>query len=77
MATCPRCGGHLHEHHRCRALWRLRLRVFATLLIAGVGSGLAVGLLFFLVYGRVSWLSISLAAAGGVAVQRALQIGEP
>jgi hypothetical protein len=26
MATCPRCGRFLDEHHRCTGLWRRRAR---------------------------------------------------
>jgi hypothetical protein len=77
MATCPRCGGHLHERHRCQGLWRIRLRIFASWIAAAVVSGGAAGVLFYSVYDRVSWASITLAAIGGVLVLRALHIGEP
>ena len=39
MATCPRCGGFLHENHRCRGRWR-RARS-ASWTSAGVASGAA------------------------------------
>ena len=45
MATCPSCGGFLHDRHRCRGRWRRRLRSAAWNL-AGAGGGVAVSFAF-------------------------------
>jgi hypothetical protein len=38
MATCPRCGGYLGSHHRCRGVGLRRLRTFGFVLFgAAVG----------------------------------------
>jgi hypothetical protein len=45
MATCPQCGGFLHDGHRCRAGWRRRGRsAGATLFGAAAGALLAFAL---------------------------------
>ena len=38
MATCPRCGGFLHDNHRCRGRWRRLART-----ASWTGTGLAAG----------------------------------
>jgi hypothetical protein len=38
MATCPRCGGYLGSHHRCRGVGLRRLRT-AGLILLGAGIG--------------------------------------
>jgi hypothetical protein len=38
MATCPHCGGFLHEHHRCRGRWWRRGRQ-ATAALIGASAG--------------------------------------
>lgn len=45
MATCPRCGGFLHENHRCRGRWRQYART-ASWTGAGLASGAASSFLF-------------------------------
>ena len=45
MATCPNCGGFLHDHHRCRGRWRRRLRS-AVWTLAGMAGGAAVSFSF-------------------------------
>jgi hypothetical protein len=77
MATCPRCGGHLHETHTCQGLWRIGVRVIVSWFSAALLSGAAAGTVFYLMYGYVSWGSIVLAGIGGILVQRSLQLGEP
>jgi hypothetical protein len=77
MATCPRCGEFLHEHHRCRGVWRLRLRAWFHVLLGGI-IGAGVGWLLFLPFTqRVSWLALGLTACVGVIVAMALQGREP
>jgi hypothetical protein len=76
VATCPNCGGFLRDRHRCH-LWPLRLHVFGDLLLGGVAGGLPTLVAFYLLYGRVSWLAIALAAGAGMIVTRAWLIGEP
>jgi hypothetical protein len=68
MATCPRCGGFLNEHHRCVGLWRLRLRAWGAVLLGGIVGGLA-GLLLLSGFNReASWLSITVAALLGMII---------
>jgi hypothetical protein len=38
MATCPRCGGYLSSHHRCRGVGLRRLRT-AGLILLGAAIG--------------------------------------
>ena len=46
MATCPRCKGHLTEHHRCpRSPARTALELVAAALGGGVAALLLVGLI--------------------------------
>ena len=45
MATCPDCGGFLHDHHRCFGVWRHIART-----IAVTAAGGAFGLVFLLDY---------------------------
>jgi hypothetical protein len=77
MATCPDCGRYLDDQHRCTGRWRIHLRLLGWTLRSAVISGVAGGLVLFLVYGRVSWVAIGLTAAIGVIVEKALQWGQP
>ena len=38
MATCPHCGGFLHDRHRCRGRWRRSARSAAWTLAGVVGG---------------------------------------
>jgi hypothetical protein len=38
MATCPRCGGYLGSHHRCRGVGLRRLRTSSFVLL-GAAAG--------------------------------------
>jgi len=47
MATCPRCGAFLGEGHQCHHLWRRRLRLGTSVVVAmGLGSFVGMFLLF-------------------------------
>jgi hypothetical protein len=41
MATCPKCGDFLDEHHRCVGLWRRRARNVGAMLAGAVLSTVA------------------------------------
>jgi hypothetical protein len=73
MATCPRCGGFLHEHHHCAGLWRLRLRGLSVLVLGGVGGAVGGWLILVAVMGQASWLAVAVAASSGVFVVMALR----
>lgn len=66
MATCPRCGGFLDEHHRCTGLWRLRLRACGAVLLGGIVGGLGGSLFLSAFSGQPSWLSIAVTALLGM-----------
>jgi predicted lipid-binding transport protein (Tim44 family) len=73
MATCPRCGGFLNEHHHCVGLWRLRLRAWGAVLVGGIVGGLA-GMLLLSGFNReASWLSITLTALLGMIIVVAMR----
>ena len=40
MATCPRCGGFLDEHHRCVGLWTRRARRVGAAALAMLGGAI-------------------------------------
>lgn len=42
MATCPRCGGFLDEHHRCRGPWRFYIRTLTVAVLGALIGSLAV-----------------------------------
>ena len=45
MATCPHCGGFLHDHHRCRGRWWRRGREAGAAVVgASAGGAAAFGL---------------------------------
>jgi hypothetical protein len=75
MATCPRCGGFLNEHHRCIGLWRLRLRAWWRLLFGAAIGGALGWLVLVAVAGQPSWLSVMVAATIGMVVVIGLQRG--
>jgi hypothetical protein len=77
MATCPDCGRYLDDQHRCKGLWRIRLRMLAWTLRSAIIGGVAGGFLLFFIYGHVSWVAIGLTAVIGVIVEKALQWGQP
>jgi hypothetical protein len=74
MATCPQCGGFLGEDHRCVGLWRLRLRVWGTILLGGMVGGL-VGVLVG--GGQASWSALAIAVLLGMVIVVAMRRGEP
>jgi hypothetical protein len=47
------------------------------MLFGGVIGAATGGLILFLIYGDVSWVSVALAAFIGILVVAALQLGEP
>jgi hypothetical protein len=77
LATCPRCGGFLNQHHRCVGLWRLRLRALWHLLLGGAVGGALGWLVLLAVVGQPSWLSVTVASTIGMVVVIGLQRGEP
>ena len=77
MATCPQCGGFLRENHPCRALWRLKLRFWLTVLLgAAIGALVAVALTAA-TRSAVSPAAIGLCAVTGAIVRFAYLCGEP
>ena len=63
MATCPDCGGFLHDHHRCFGVWRHIART-----IAVTAAGGAFGLVFVmaLVEHPPTGLVVAIALLGAV-----------
>jgi hypothetical protein len=77
MATCPQCGGFLDQQHRCRRVWRLRLRVWTRIALGGVG-GAGLGIVAMAVlFGSASWPAILLSVAVGALITRSFLIGPP
>jgi hypothetical protein len=72
MATCPRCGGFLDDHHRCVGLWKYRLRAWRVLLLGGIVGGVAGWLIFSAVAGQAFWLAVVIAAVIGILIVSAL-----
>lgn len=77
MATCPRCGGFLHDRHRCVGLWRLRLRVLRSTLTGGIVGGAVGWAIISIAFGSASWVSVGIAAFIGMITVRSLIRGEP
>jgi hypothetical protein len=69
MATCPRCGGFLNEHHRCGR--RLVLRVAGTALAMAVG-GVVSTIALYAVIDRPEVPTVGLGAVAGMLVGRAV-----
>jgi len=73
MATCPRCGAFLSDHHHCVGLWRRRVRsvfamfwgailsVFVLYVVSDHPSGVVVsiGVVSGMVLGRAVWGVVS------------------
>jgi hypothetical protein len=74
VATCPRCGGFLNEHHRCTGLWRLRLRAWRAVLLGGIVGSVGGSLLLSAFIGQPSWLSIAVTALLGMILVVAWQL---
>ena len=78
MATCPACGGFLHDTHRCRVnWWRVRASVLRDLVIAATAVAIATALAFNWRDGQISWSAVLLAAVAGGAIRWALISEEP
>jgi hypothetical protein len=75
MATCPRCGGFLHEQHHCAGPWRFWLRTALSVVLGGI-AGLVVGwLVLVAVDADASWLPLAMAASVGIVIALALHVG--
>jgi hypothetical protein len=69
MATCPRCGGYLGSHHRCRGVGLRRLRTVSYVLL-----GAAVGFLSpFLIADRPTELLLLVTSLLGAVLTLAVQ----
>jgi hypothetical protein len=77
MATCPRCGGFLHDRHRCVGLWRLRFRALRSLVAGGLVGGIVGWGINSIAFGSASWVSIGIAAIIGMITVRSLIRREP
>ncbi len=68
MATCPNCGRFLDADHRCRGVWRLRLRVWSRVAAGGAAGGLVGAVAAATLFGRASLTSLALSVAAGAVV---------
>jgi hypothetical protein len=69
MATCPRCGGFLGEHHRCGR--RRLLRIGATALAMLVGGAVS-PVALYAVIDRPEVPTVGLGAVAGMLIGRAV-----
>jgi len=77
MATCPHCGEYLDTYHRCRGLWRLRLRVWGKVAMGGLFGAAAATVVLLALYDGVSAGPVVIGALLGAAVMFAYLRGEP
>lgn len=77
MATCPRCRGFLDTDHRCRGLWRMRLRALFVVSAAGAAGGAGSWLFALLMYDHANSAFVALIALAAAVVQHVLMMGEP
>ena len=75
MATCPRCHGHLTDHHRCP---RRRGKVAAEITLAALAGGLTALLVVALVDpgGQFTYLgptAVTIGVFGGIGLDRLLR----
>ena len=75
--ACPHCGEYLDTDHRCRGLWRLRLRVWGFVALGGVAGAAAATIVLLALYDAVSAVAIFIGALLGAAVVFAYLRGEP
>ena len=68
MATCPRCGKFLGEHHHCVGLWRRRLSSATGMLSGAILSML----LLYAVSDNPSAIIVALGVAVGAILGRAV-----
>ena len=68
MATCPNCGRFLEAHHRCKGVWRLRLRVWSRIAAGGAAGGLIGAIAMATLFGWASLASVALSVAVGAVI---------
>ena len=76
MATCPRCGRFLDADHRCRGLWRLRLRVLRSLTVGALVGAASAAAVAAAALGAVSLVSLLAGMIIGIVVVFSLMRGE-
>ena len=69
VATCPRCGGFLHERHRCRGLWKRRARS----VVAMLGGAILSTLVLYTISGDPQGWAVVLSVLVGMIVGEALR----
>ena len=75
MATCPRCRGHLSDHHRCP---RRPLRVAVELAFAAIAGGLLALLVIALIdpagqMTHIDTAAVTVGVFGGIGLDRLLR----
>jgi hypothetical protein len=77
VATCPNCGGYLERDHRCKGLWRLRLRYWATIGFGGLCAGAIAFVTFMVLDEHLSLVAVGLSILIGMVIARAFLHGGP
>ena len=77
MATCARCGRYLDTDHRCRGMWRLKMRVGRTILAGVVVGGLLGFATMVAIYRTVSVVTIAICMLIGGSIAVVYVRGEP
>jgi multisubunit Na+/H+ antiporter MnhB subunit len=75
MATCPRCHGHLTDHHRCP---RRRAKVAAEIILAALAGGLAALLVVALIdpgggFTSLGPAAVTIASSAGIGLDRLMR----
>ena len=75
MATCPRCRGHLTDHHRCP---RRPTRVAVELTLAAIAGGLVALLVVALIdpngqLTQIDTAAVTVGVFGGIGLDRLLR----
>lgn len=70
MATCPRCGDFLDEHHRCS--WRHRARAIGMSALAMLGGATLSLIVLYAVSDTPSVITVGIGVASGMILGQAV-----
>ena len=73
MATCPHCSEFLGEHHRCRGLWRLRIRRVGASALMILGGALVSTAMLYTVNSDPSGLIFTIVVLIGAIIGQAVR----